>query len=235
MTTPRHFYNVLTFCPPPAALCFKIVCSWFVAQNWQAKVQQYFSPSLFSSFSVCKKHLARWQAETFEAQLHHACCMVTEQWPLVSACQLGPVAHVIFKGCTLTCYLWVGVRTEQRGTVWHFHISILCDLNRLQKDLRCFPTWRISLGATRTDICIHTRNTHEHIACIQVHIHYLWRSTDVHICMSVHFHLQVHTNPLIDIHSLMLANAFIYMCLSTYGAHIGFKVHKYSNLNFPCG
>lgn len=80
-----------------------------------------------------------------DTQLHQACCAGAQQ--LRSARRLRHVACVIFEGCTLIRYLLVGVCTN---TDTSFHISVLCVANSLQKDVRCFPVWRISLGATRT-------------------------------------------------------------------------------------
>lgn len=132
----------------------------------------------------------RIQPERFQAQPHHACGMAPYQRKLASACQLCHVACVMFKGCTGLCYLWGGVRTY---TVRHFHIPVLWNASSLQTDPQ---TWRISLGVTREDICIQAGAHNGHTPVFRrtpALTHYMRRSTDVHICIGAHLHLQEHT------------------------------------------
>lgn len=164
-----------------AALCSKIVCSWYVALSWQAKLQQYLQPPLTVFQFLWKKDLTRLQPETFEAEPHHACCSVT----------LATAARVCLPATSCSPCRFQRLHSDllpasTQHTVWLFYTSIMCET--------CLPlegSWMFSNldHLTRSDTRRHPRtrrNTHEYVACIKVHIcththtRYLWRSTDVH-------------------------------------------------------
>lgn len=210
-----------------AALCSKIVCSWYVALSWQAKLQQYLQPPLTVFQFLWKKDLTRLQPETFEAEPHHACCSVT----------LATAARVCLPATSCSPCRFQRLHSDllpasTQHTVWLFYTSIMCET--------CLPlegSWMFSNldHLTRSDTRRHPRtrrNTHEYVACIKVHICTHTRATCGEAQMFIHLylHLQEHTRTWIDIYTSMLSRHEDIRC-----THLCPEMHTDIVLNFPCG
>lgn len=144
----------------------------------------------------------------------------------MSACQLCCVAGVMFKGCALIS------QPAKRRSLRQFHIfifrfSVMPEASRRSSDVlrlgECHyrSTMRIHLhthrntyGHTRVHSCIHTR--------------YMLPSTDVHICIAVHCHLQepAHTDAE-TIHTRGSTHTWI--CPGSKGSKVTVNKSKYIN------